>query len=210
MCPWYQHPQIWNQRNTRLDFAFSVTRCRTAPDYLYQHVECLWQLDTLPFRSEKNDNSHVTSAVNLLENLKLNEPPDLKQCKVLLFSTTSSLRCATIALQNHLKDYAAGNEDTQAVEESFYAGNCLRSLPTAEAAKCLVDKMRNLLATGGFEIHQWISNEYGCFSPPGLSQIQNLERHSDPQEPALGLSWHCLVERLGYKIRPLETTSMIY
>lgn len=145
-------------------------------------------------------------------NLKRNEPPDVYQWKVLPFGTTSSPCCATFALQRHVKDHAAENEDiVQALEESFYVDNCLRSLPTAEAAKCLVDKMRSLLMTGGFEIRQWASNDPTVVSHlPAEAKFEAtelwlMEKQSDPQEPVLGLRWHCLSDSLGYKTRPLET-----
>lgn len=70
------------------------------------------------------------------KNLKRNEPPDVYQWKVLPVGTSSSPCCATFTLQKHVTDHAADNEDiAQTLEESFYVDNCLRSLPTAEAAK---------------------------------------------------------------------------
>lgn len=145
-------------------------------------------------------------------NLKRNEPPDVYQWKVLPFGTTSSPCCATFALQSHVKDHAAGNEDiAQALEESFYVDNCLRSLPTAEDARSLVDKMRDLLMTGGFEIRQWASNDptvvahLPAEAKSEATELWLMEKQSEPQEPALGLRWHCLSDSLGYRTRPLET-----
>ncbi|KAI3368656.1 hypothetical protein L3Q82_025667 [Scortum barcoo] len=40
----------------------------------------------------------------------------------------------------------------QSIKQSFYVENCLQSLSTAESAKLLVDKMRQCLASGRFEI----------------------------------------------------------
>ncbi len=36
--------------------------------------------------------------------------------------------------------------------------NCLQSLQCQHQAKKLIDKMRVLLTTGGFDIRQWASN----------------------------------------------------
>ncbi len=44
------------------------------------------------------------------------------------------------------------------VDRCFYVDNCLQSLPSKAEAKYLLDKLRSLLASGGFEIRQWASN----------------------------------------------------
>ena len=117
-------------------------------------------------------------------------------------------------LQKHVKDHAEGNEDVlQSVEQSFYVDNCLQSLSTPESAKLLVDKMRQCLASGGFEIRQWASNITAVVSHlPSTARSESTElwlaeKSADPQEPALGLLWHCPTDRLGYRSRPMESTT---
>lgn len=59
----------------------------------------------------------------------------------------------------NIKNHREGNEDIlQSIEQIFYVDSCLQSLPTPESARLLVDKMRQCLALGGFEIQQWASN----------------------------------------------------
>ncbi|XP_041839808.1 uncharacterized protein LOC121638843 [Melanotaenia boesemani] len=144
-------------------------------------------------------------------NMRRTDPPDVYQWKVLPFGTTSSPCCATFALHKHVKDNSAGHEDiVQTLVESFYVDNCLRSFPDATSAKALVDRMRCLLASGGFEIRQWASNNPSVVShlpaeaKSQATELWLLEKHVDPQEPALGLSWHCSSDLLGFRIRPLE------
>jgi len=78
---------------------------------------------------------------------------------VLPFGTTCSPCCATFALQHHVIDHSQPGDDVRfSVENCFYVDNCLQSLPTPEEARRLVDKLRELLSSGGFNLHQWASN----------------------------------------------------
>ncbi|XP_034536205.1 uncharacterized protein LOC117810467 [Notolabrus celidotus] len=152
-------------------------------------------------------------------NLQQGKEPDVYQWQVLPFGTTSSPCCATFALQKHVKDQVEGNEDIlQSLERSFYVDNCLQSLSSPEAAKQLVDKMRRCLASGGFEIRQWASNVPTVVSHlPSTARSESTElwlaeKQTDPQEPALGLRWHCPTDQLGYRFKAMksETPTMRY
>lgn len=91
----------------------------------------------------------------------------------------------------------------------FYIDNCLHSLPASQEARQLVNKTKTLLTTGGFEIGQWASNV------PAIVEHLPKEARSvstelwlfqdcvDPEEPTLGLLWHCPTDTLGYKYRPV-------
>lgn len=80
-------------------------------------------------------------------------------------------------------------------------------MPTPQEAKELVDKLRKLLASGGFE---WASNTPSVISHlPKDARSDSLEHwlsQGDPNhaESALGLSWHWESDKLGYKHRPLD------
>lgn len=66
---------------------------------------------------------------------------------------------AAYALQRHVQEHSEGNEDVvQSVLQAFYVDNCLQSLKSPEQARQLIDKMRALLASGGFDMRQWCSN----------------------------------------------------
>lgn len=130
--------------------------------------------------------------------------------QVLPFGTTSSPCCAIYAIQRHGQDHNEQNEDVvETVTQSFYVDNCLRSLPCPEEAKQLLEILRTLLMTGGFEIRQWASNIQSVVDdlPPG-AQSDNIELwlnqdQTDPREGTLGLIWHYSSDSLGFKYRPV-------
>ncbi|KAK7881385.1 hypothetical protein WMY93_029794 [Mugilogobius chulae] len=148
-------------------------------------------------------------------NLQQEQKPQVYQWCVLPFGTTSSPCCATFALQRHARDYAEGNEDVlESIEQCFYVDNCLQSLSTPESAKLLIDKLRQVLASGGFEIRQWASNVPAVIAhlpPTARSESAEqwlAEKSPDPQEPALGLKWHCPTDQLSFKAKPPESQTI--
>ncbi|XP_067274307.1 uncharacterized protein [Pseudorasbora parva] len=134
--------------------------------------------------------------------------PDVYEWQVLPFGTTCSPCCASFALQKHVLDHSQPGEDTRvSVEKSFYVDNCLQSFDSPKTAKNLVDKLYSLLASGGFELRQWASNDPSVISHlPFDIQSQNsilwlCEGHQDVQESTLGLHWNCQSDTLSYKRR---------
>ncbi|KAL0196824.1 hypothetical protein M9458_005364, partial [Cirrhinus mrigala] len=93
----------------------------------------------------------------LWRDLKMDEAPKILEWQVLPFGTTSSPCCATYALQRHVRQYPLTDEAIRySVERCFYVDNCLQSLPTADEARSLIDRLRNILSAGGFEIRQLV------------------------------------------------------
>ncbi|KAE8276983.1 hypothetical protein D5F01_LYC25284 [Larimichthys crocea] len=147
----------------------------------------------------------------LWRDLRPENPPSVYEWQVLPFGTTCSPCCATFALQKHVQDHSQPGEDVQVIiEKSFYVDNCLHSLTSREAARVLVDKLRHLLAEGGFELRQWASND-----PTIIAHLPSEVRSDtcelwlsygrpDVQEPALGLHWHCQSDTLSYKHRMVD------
>ena len=88
----------------------------------------------------------------LWRDLKRDSLPDIYEWQVLPFGTTCSPCCATFALQTHVQNNKGGNEDINSVTTAFFVDNCFNSLPTVSQAKQLIDKMRQVLSSGGFEI----------------------------------------------------------
>lgn len=92
-----------------------------------------------------------------------------------------------------------------AIEKSFYVDNCLQSLTSREAVRALVDKLRHLVAEGGFKLRQWASNDPSIITHlPFEARSDSFElwlSHGRPdfQESALGLHWHCQSDTLSYK-----------
>lgn len=98
------------------------------------------------------------------------------------------------------------------VDQSFYVDNCLGSTHSKEEAKDLIDGLRQLLDTGGFEIRQWASNVPVIIEhlPSDVrnesSELWLSHSSTDLQEPTLGLGWDCLCDSLKYKHRQVERT----
>ncbi|KAL0147788.1 hypothetical protein M9458_056904 [Cirrhinus mrigala] len=148
----------------------------------------------------------------LWRDMERDHVPDIYEWRVLPFGTTCSPCCATYALQRHVRDNADGNEEVvESVQQSFYVDNCLQSLQSQHQAKKLIDKMRALLTSGGFDIRQWASNVPDVIAHlPVEAKSESCElwlsaSKSDPQESTLGLMWHCSQDTFGYKHRPVST-----
>lgn len=139
--------------------------------------------------------------------MKRTEEPKINERQVLPFGTTCSPCCAICVLQRHIQDHLI-----DCVEQSFYVDNCLRSTHSKEVAKDVVDGLRQLLHTGGFEICQWASNVPAVIEHlPSDTRSESIElwvsqSSTDIQEPTLGLRWDCLRDSLKYKHRPVERT----
>ncbi|KAI2646049.1 Gag-Pro-Pol polyprotein [Labeo rohita] len=151
----------------------------------------------------------------LWRDLRREDPPDTYEWQVLPFGTTCSPCCATFALQRHVALHSTPDEDVRfSVDKCFYVDNCLQSLPTVEGARQLVDKLRSLLSTGGFDIRQWASNVVDVVShlPPEARstklELWLSQDKADPQESTLGLSWHCESDQLGFKHRPVTYNAL--
>ncbi|CAL9703965.1 unnamed protein product [Knipowitschia caucasica] len=153
--------------------------------------------------------------------MKRDSPPEVYEWQVLPFGTTCSPCCATFALQKHVFDHSQPHDDVHvAINKSFYVDNCMQSLASPNAAKALVNKLRHLLTSGGFELRQWASNDPSVVRhlPPDLRSsscdLWLSQGQLDVPEPALGLHWNCESDTLTYKHRdidcPVATMRNIY
>lgn len=125
------------------------------------------------------------------------------------FGTVCSPCCAIYAVQRHVRDHHGGNEDLlETVTTSFYVDNCLKSLRSPQQAKDLLDRLRALLAKGGFEIRQANRTEVISHLPTEAqstpSELLLTAEGADPRESTPGLVWHCMTDTLGYKCQPVS------
>ena len=125
--------------------------------------------------------------------------PTIYEWQVLPFGTTCSPCCAIYALQRHAREHPDSDPEVlDSVENAFYVDNCLQSIPSTAEAKALLDKVRNLLSKGGFEVRQWASNRAEVIQhlPPqarsSSSELWLTQSGANPEEPTLGLRWSCI------------------
>ncbi len=130
------------------------------------------------------------------------------------FGTSCSPCCATFAIQKHVIDHSLPGEDVrESIEKYFYVDNFLQSFSCQEEARARASNLRDLLATGGFDLRQWASNAPQVLdSIPSEAKSSNLvlwltQEQPDAQESALGLLWHCTSDTLSYKYRPIECSA---
>ncbi|XDV33330.1 hypothetical protein PO909_003765 [Leuciscus waleckii] len=90
-----------------------------------------------------------------------------------------------------------------------------QSLSTPEAARYLVDRLREMLSKAGFEIRQWASNVPSVLNHlPPEARAESLELwlaqdKADIPESTLGLSWNWQTDTLAYKHRPVVYSSTV-
>lgn len=84
------------------------------------------------------------------------------------------------------------------------------SLPCPNETKELLLKIRAVLFSGGFEIRQWARNfpsvveHLPSAARSDIAELWLNRNRTDPVEGALGLSWHCVSDTLGYRHRPVS------
>ncbi len=121
--------------------------------------------------------------------MKREDSPEVFEWQVLPFATACSPCCATFSLQMHARDHRGPKEGVRhSVEHCFYVN-------TPDEAKELVDRLRQMLTSGGFEIRQWACNIPNILRHlPAEARSDSLERWLSQEEPGLlepafGLSW---------------------
>ncbi|KAL0153566.1 hypothetical protein M9458_051180 [Cirrhinus mrigala] len=142
----------------------------------------------------------------LWRDMQRTEQPKIYEWQVLPFGTTCSPCCTIYALQEIAQNHPQADPAlVRTVKSSFYVDNCLHSLQTVAEARTLVDDLRQLLLTGGFELRQWASNRPEVIQHlPSEARSQNSElwlsqKSTDLLEGTLGLLWNCLTDSFSYK-----------
>lgn len=149
----------------------------------------------------------------LWRDLKLQGQPSVYEWHVLPFGTTCSPCCAIFALQKHVLDNSQPGDDIRhSVLKSFYVDNCLQSFTSTEEAKQFVDRIKNVLADGGFELRQWSSNKLSTISHlpaeaiSGSTELWISQERTNMQESTLGLLWNQETDSISYKYRAIGST----
>ncbi len=156
------------------------------------------------------------------------KPPKHYRMTAHLFGGVWSPSAANFALQRVAEDnHGNFSDDTvETLKRNFYVDDCLKSVPTVEAAIKIASELRELLTCGGFRLTKWLSNSKEVMKsiPPddwakSLHEV-NLDQEDLPFERTLGVLWDverdCFtfdVKSVGKPVTKrgvLSTTSSIY
>ena len=106
--------------------------------------------------------------------------------------------------EGHRMDFL--EEITQTVLKNFYA-DCLKSVGSTEGAINIVHGLCELLATVGFRLTKWISNDCKVLEAVPIEERAkgvknlNLDNGSLPVERALGIHWDTETDQVGVQIK---------
>ena len=119
--------------------------------------------------------------------------PNEYKMTVHVFGAVDSPCCANYALQRAARDQQVKfSEDAiNAVRRNFYMDDLLASKQSSD--KATAKDLIGILATGGFRLTKWMSNNREVFSAIPSSEVAcdiiHLDRKELPQERALGVKW---------------------
>ena len=138
----------------------------------------------------------------------LTKQPKCFRMEVHLFGATSSPSCAAYALKRTADDNAQlfEPEVVSTVKENFYVDDCLKSVPTEDAAIKLALELQSLMRLGGFRLTKWLSN-----SRKVLRTVPESERAPSvvslnpcdvlPSERALGINWDVNDDKIRFVVK---------
>ncbi|XP_052387105.1 uncharacterized protein LOC127933996 [Carassius gibelio] len=157
-----------------------------------------------------------------------NKPPKHYRMTAHLFGGVWSPSAANYALQRVAEDnHGNFSDDTvETVKRNFYVDDCLKSVPTEEAAIKLASELRELLTCGGFRLTKWLSNSKEVMKSipaddwaKSLHEV-NLDQEDLPFERTLGVLWDVERDCFTFDVKSvdkpltkrgvLSTTSSIY
>ena len=93
-------------------------------------------------------------------NGNLDSDPGEYHMIVYLFGGTSSTSCTNFTLKKTAQDNKAyfNPKTIQTMEQNFFVDDCLKSVPTEDAAVTLADQLQEFLERGGFKLTKWLLN----------------------------------------------------
>ena len=138
----------------------------------------------------------------------LDKPPTEYRMKVHLFGAVSSPGCANFALKRAADDFEemVGREAAEFVRNDFYVDDGLKSVPSVSQAIALIQDTKKLCASGGFNLHKFLSNEREVIESIPKDQrakeIKELDTTKDllPVERALGVQWCVQSDHLQFRV----------
>ena len=130
-----------------------------------------------------------------------NEPVNVYEYGRHIFGAKSSPTCANYALQQVARDNAQESPQvTKLIMRNFYLDDFVKSVPSAEQAIEIYNKLRAMLARGGFHLTKWISNceqTMKSIEQADKSPSSSKTFEAEPSVPSiLGLQWNIDADNL--------------
>ena len=132
-----------------------------------------------------------------------------------VFGGSSSPSCSNFALRKTVMDNEElyGKDVATILERNFYVDDMLKSFPTAEEAITVIQQVKDLCSSGGFNLTKFISNNATVLkSIPHDSQrtavkVEELALGCLPEDKTLGVKWNTEKDTLGFTIKLAEKPS---
>ena len=166
-----------------------LLRFRLYPIALVADIESMFHQVTVP------DTDSDSLRFLWKEDLSKTGPPDVYKMTVHIFGAADSPSCVNYALKRTAQDNVGrfNCETIQTVLNDFYMDDLLKSVKTPDEAVNLAKELTQLLSSGGFRLHKWISNSVAVMEsiPESERVVQDidLELNELPIQRALGLKW---------------------
>ena len=141
----------------------------------------------------------------LWRNYDSTRQPKVYEFRRLLFGNTASPFCAQYVLHTHAQTHAAEfPAAAEAVDDSMYVDDLLDSCETVQDAITLQSELSDLLASGGFRLRKWASNnlEVLCHIPEE-DRLPSLEinEQETPSTKTLGVSWNAKADIFTFLVK---------
>ena len=136
------------------------------------------------------------------EDWKQPGPPDTYQMLAHIFGATDSPACALYALQRNAKDHAhyVSRKAVETVLHDTYMDDVVTSIPNVTDTISIAKEVEQLLIKGGFETHQWLSNNKEVMTALDNLDlvVQNVAFDTDDRrtQRTLGIRWDVQNETL--------------
>lgn len=144
--------------------------------------------------------------------MDVTRPPDMYRMQVAIFGSKSSPAIANYVLRKTADDGCTGTTASQkaveAVKNSFYMDDFVKSESNTEAAKAIQEEVTSLLASGGFRLTKWLSNSEDVLNniPPQERGVLKPDANCPSKNIAsvLGCRWDPAMDTIGVKLPKLD------
>ena len=137
--------------------------------------------------------------------------PTIYEFQRLVFGNTASPFCSQFVIQSHAKKHATEfPEAADSVSNSMYVDDLLDSSETVAAAKNLQQQLTTLLASAGFHLRKWVSNEAAVVeSIPESDRLPTLDLSKAEPTKTLGVMWESKEDLFMFRIKCPESSEML-